>query len=81
MVEKLGLSSNKASNQDLIKVPKVLSQLIRKHVYKTLGTSLILGQMSTPPCIACTTQKQKNNNRILIKSKVTYPDKMFLPHG
>ena len=38
----------KSMNQNLIKVPKLLSQQIRKRYYKTLGTSVIKIPMSPP---------------------------------
>ena len=40
---------NEPANQNIIKVPKVESQRIRKRIYKTLGTSELKAQCPLPP--------------------------------
>ena len=46
-LKRLHTQLNESMNQDLIKVPKVVkTQQIRKHYYKTLGTSAINSPMS-----------------------------------
>ena len=40
---------NKQSNQNSVKIPKVVSQRIRKCYYKTLGTSVKTAKCPLPP--------------------------------
>ena len=42
----MDIQLNESTNQSLIKVPKVAAQQIRKHYYKTLGTSIMNSPMS-----------------------------------
>ena len=45
MVRLLSIEVFKPTNQNSVKVPKVLNQQIRKRYYKTLGTSKEKGTM------------------------------------
>ena len=56
---KLVVETFEHSNKIQVKSPKLLSQRIRKHYDKTLGTSLINSQMS-PPSLKKTTQLKKS---------------------
>ena len=48
MVETLGHPINEPTNQNSIKVPKLVSQRIRNRYQKTLGTSVINGSTFRP---------------------------------
>ena len=48
MVKHLDTQLNQPTNQNLIKVPKVVKQMNKDCYYNTLGTSVINGQMSPP---------------------------------
>ena len=47
-MKSLDTTSLEQTNQNLIKVPTVLSQRVRKHGHKTLGTSVIFNVHSLP---------------------------------
>ena len=49
MVERLDSKLYEPTNQNLIKVPKIVKPTNKKNIFKTLGTSVIDSPMSTPP--------------------------------
>ena len=48
-LKRLDTKLNESTNQNSLKVPKVLSQRISKRYYKTFGTSVINSPMLPPP--------------------------------
>ena len=60
LLKSLDTQPKEPTNQNSIKVPKVVKQRVRKHYYKTLGTSVINVQCPLPPCSSSQTQSMKN---------------------